>query len=159
MPDPEVAGIPHGLLVGRALVVGGRSIVVVIHPDIVGVGCLVDLGHLDPDDGGVGAGIPGFDFVLQLGAGDGVCEAHVRADGRAQIEVGDVRGVQRHQNRKIHQIVGCLVRVVEGNLGAVEPTRIPPGIVRPGYVCGRKQENDDQPQREKAGPMETASVR
>ena len=84
MKKDEVVGSykvlgPDRLLVCCTLVVRGRAAVVVINIDIVGIGCLIDLRHLDPDGRGVGRVIPGFDLVLQLGTSDGVGEANVCA--------------------------------------------------------------------------------
>ncbi|MOA18090.1 hypothetical protein D3C78_1383780 [compost metagenome] len=133
---------------GQLAVAGRRGLLIaVVHPDVLALTAL-DIRYIDPDQRHAHQRIKTFDLVVEHGFVIGGDKAQVRAVLFHPIE-GEVAGVQAHQQRSAAKSLidrRTLRRGVDGDLFAVVPVVLPPGLSR-----GREHEAQaDQQRKEEA---------
>ncbi len=117
---------------GQLAVAGRRRLLIaVIHPDVLTLSAL-DIRHVDPDQRHAHQRVEAFDLMVEHGFVVGSDEAQVRAVLLHAVE-GEVAGVQTHQQRRAAKRLidrRALRRGVDGDLFAVMPVVLPPGLSR-----------------------------
>jgi hypothetical protein len=123
--DQRVVGVERQLAIGR----GRGLLVAVVHPDVLAL-AVGQFRQVDPDQRHAQQRIEGFQLVVQHGLVIAGHEADVGALLVDAVE-GEVAGVQAHQQRRAAGGAAqrrALRRAVDGDLLAVLPVGLPPGV-------------------------------